>query len=89
MLPKSGTSERDLLDKEALLMGEKFLDETDGEIAQTLYLTYMHFRTKFLDERGLMDSTPDINPLQWDEALADALAMREYVDKTWAARILA
>ena len=68
-------------------MGEKFLEESDGEIAGALYLTYSHFRNRFLDERGLMDSAPG-DDWEWDEALVDAQEMREYVDKTWATRIL-
>ena len=86
MLPKTGTHERDLLNEEAVLMAEKLLQ--DGEIPLALYNTYMHFRTRFLVERGLADVAPEEVPEEWDSALRDAQALREHVDRTWAAKIL-
>ena len=89
MLPKQGSSERNLLNTEALLKGEQLLEE-HGEIPLALYYTRMHFKAKFLAERDLMDTVPDTIQEQeeWGDVLTDAIAIQEYVDHTWATRIL-
>jgi hypothetical protein len=78
---------REKLEAEALDLGLRFLAETDGEIADALYLVYSHYRERFIEERGLMDIAPGQN-LEWDLALRDARTLRQHVDQTWACAIV-
>lgn len=89
MLPSPGTRERDLLEKEAVVLGEQLLEKNEGDLAVTLYEVYSHFRTKFLEERGLMDTTIDSARDEWDDALSDAMGMRHFLNQRWSSQILA
>jgi hypothetical protein len=64
------------------------LREQHGDIATALYETYMHFRGRFIEERGLMDAVPGVGEI-WAEALADACALRDHVTQRWADLIVA
>lgn len=81
-LPDARTPERRALEEEALREGQRALQDRKGKIEEALYTVYMHFRAKFIEEYGLMDSAPRSSPL-WVEALADAETLREYLRQRW------
>lgn len=88
MLPEIGTAERDQLEAEAIDFGLSLLHDEKGDIPNTLYRVYMHFREKFIEERGLLDTTWDMNPLAWDEVRYDANVLRDYVSQCWATAVV-
>lgn len=79
MLPEAGTPERFALEAEALDVGMTMLSEERGLIGEALYRTYMHFRTKFVTERGLASDDG-----RWPDALTDARQLEAYVNDTWS-----
>lgn len=87
MLPPIGTSQRDALHREALSIAREELKSECGDIPNALYKTYMGFRMRFLEERGLMDSVPgrDASSI---EALEDARLLEFYVSQQWVSAIL-
>jgi hypothetical protein len=87
MLPPDGTAALRALEQEARVLGIALLREEDGNLLEALYCTYMHFRGKFIDERGLMDGVPGEGEI-WAEALADAALLRDHVNDHWIELIL-
>lgn len=86
MLPEIGTRDRENLEQEALQIGLQALHEHDGRITDALYAVYMHFRQRFIEERGLMDRAPGGDT--WTETLTDARHLEHYVSQIWATQIV-
>lgn len=85
-LPDAGTPERRVFEQKALREGRHALEARGDQIEQALYDVYMHFRVEFIERYGLMDTAPR-SSVAWDEALADAEALREHVRQRWARAI--
>lgn len=85
MLPDIGTSERNALEAKALEIAIDFLEATNGNIPDALYLTYMSFRSKFAEERDLMDRAPSGDA--WREMVVDARQLEHYVSGVWTTAI--
>ena len=83
MLPEAGTPERKRLEEEALRIGLAALDAERGIIPRALYRTYEHYRTRYVEERGLMDQRPG-GAEEWRDALTDARQLEALVNDTWA-----
>lgn len=86
MLPEIGTRDRERLEDEALRIGLEALHEHEGSIPDALYQVYMHFRSHFIEEYGLMDQAPGGD--RWREALVDARQLEHYVAQCWATDIV-
>jgi hypothetical protein len=88
MLPPIGSPERDALQQDAASVAIEELRRERGDIANALYKTYLTFRHRFLEERGLMDVVPG-REASSIEALEDARLLELYVCQRWASIILA
>ena len=88
MFPEPGTPERHELETESLREGQRALQDRGGQIEHALYDVYIHFRMKFVEQYGLMDTAPR-SKITWEEALTDAEILREHVRQRWAAAIVA
>jgi hypothetical protein len=86
MLPEIGSAQRDQLEAEALDVGLCALQSQRDRIPEALYSVYSHFRMKFIEERGLMDSAPGVGAV-WEGALADARRLEAHVSECWARTI--
>jgi hypothetical protein len=87
VLPGPGTPERERIDEEALALAEELLRRERGQIPHALYLLYMHFRDRFIEERGLVRA--DHDDARWREALQDAATVADGVMSRWTEAILA
>lgn len=87
MLPPPGTHARKQLEDEALQISLDLLEREHGNLLNALYLTYMEFRTRFIEERGLMDAAPGVGEI-WAQALTDARTLEEHVNQQWAKAII-
>jgi hypothetical protein len=87
MLPKNGTRDRDLLEGEAIRIGLDALRREELNIPNALYAVHMAFRTRFIEQRGLMDVAPGVGD-KWKEAIADARTLERHVCQQWATAIL-
>lgn len=63
------------------------LHAENGDIPNALYRVYMHFREKFIEERGLMDVTPGTT-IEWLEMRQDAMKLRDHVAQCWGTAIV-
>lgn len=86
MLPEVGSREREDLEQEALDYALAALHRHDGVISEALYETYIHFRERFIEQYGLMDSLPGFGE-RWREALTDARQLEAHVTQVWATAI--
>jgi hypothetical protein len=75
------------LQRDALRIGLAEL-ERGASLADALYVVYDRCRTRFLEERGLMDEVPG-RSIASREALADARLLERGVCERWARLILA
>ena len=87
MLPAHGTQERDRLEEEAITIGLDALRREELNIPNALYAVHIAFRTRFIEERGLMDAAPGVGA-KWEEALTDARTLERHVCQQWATTIL-
>lgn len=72
---------------EALTLGFELLDKPGADILETLYEVYEHYRTRFIEERGLLDAVPG-DSLDWAVALADARKLERWVHQIWRQELL-
>ena len=87
MLPDCGTHALRLRNREALEVGLAALKDNEGCIPTALYLTYMAFRQRAIEEHNLMDAPPG-GTREWADALADARLLERHVSQCWATAIL-
>lgn len=88
MLPDIGTYDRGRLEEEALQIGIESLNKNDGKITDALYEVYEHFRSRFIEERGLMDAVPSQASEAWSDALTDARRLEHHVSQCWATSVV-
>lgn len=86
-LPPPGTPERRELQRQALELGLRVLDDQPHRIADALYLVYNAFRHRLLEERGLLDVVPRRSAAAV-EALRDARTLERYVAQCWGEVLL-
>lgn len=72
-------------EQEALDVGMAFLKK-GKPIPDALYLVYEHFRTRFIEERGLADLPPG-NGTEWVVALQDAVDIRDRLNDIWTEKL--
>jgi hypothetical protein len=87
MLPSHGTQARGRLEGDAIRIGLDALRREELNIPNALYAVHIAFRTRFVEERGLMDATPGVGS-QWREAIGDARTLERHVCQQWATTIL-